>query len=365
MDSTFMALALKLAKKGNPSPNPKVGAVVVENGEIIGKGYHKKAGEPHAEVNALQGITAEGATLYVNLEPCSHYGKTPPCTHAIIKSGIKRVVCAMRDPNPLVRGIEELRENGIEVEVGLMEAEARKLNEKFIKYIERKIPFVTVKCAMSLDGKIASNSGDSKWITNEKSRKYAHRLRGEYDAILVGINTVLQDDPGLRAEHGNENGNRNGNKNKNKNEKKDPLRIIVDSTLRTPIDAKVLSDSNVLIATTEQYNRDKKEILEKKAKIWVCGNQKVDLKELIRKLGREGITSVFIEGGSEVNASAVKGRIVDKFLFFVAPKLITGKNAKSPIGGEGIETMDDVIQLKNITVHRFDKDILVEAYPAW
>ena len=348
-----MALALKLAKKGNPSPNPKVGAVVVENGKVIGKGYHKKAGEPHAEVNALQGITAEGATLYVNLEPCSHYGKTPPCTQMIIKSGIKRVVCAMRDPNPLVRGIEELRENGIEVEVGLMEAEARKLNEKFIKYTEKKIPFVTVKCAVSLDGKIASNSGDSKWITNEKSRRYAHRLRGEYDAILVGINTVLQDDPGLRAE--NENGN----------EKKDPLRIIVDSTLRTPVDAKVLSDSNVLIATTEQYNREKREILEKKAEIWVCGNQKVDLKELIKKLGREGITSVFIEGGSEVNASAVKEKIVDKFLFFVAPKLITGRNAKGPIGGEGIETMDNIILLKDITVKRFDDDILVEAYPDW
>jgi len=353
MDSSFMALALKLAKKGNPSPNPKVGAVVVENGKVIGKGYHKKAGEPHAEVNALQGITAEGATLYVNLEPCSHYGKTPPCTQMIIKSGIKRVVCAMRDPNPLVRGIEELRENGIEVEVGLMEAEARKLNEKFIKYTEKKIPFVTVKCAVSLDGKIASNSGDSKWITNEKSRRYAHRLRGEYDAILVGINTVLQDDPGLRAE--NENGN----------EKKDPLRIIVDSTLRTPVDAKVLSDSNVLIATTEQYNREKREILEKKAEIWVCGNQKVDLKELIKKLGREGITSVFIEGGSEVNASAVKEKIVDKFLFFVAPKLITGRNAKGPIGGEGIETMDNIILLKDITVKRFDDDILVEAYPDW
>ncbi|KYK32291.1 MAG: hypothetical protein AYK18_05330 [Theionarchaea archaeon DG-70] len=353
MDSSFMALALKLAKKGNPSPNPKVGAVVVENGKVIGKGYHKKAGEPHAEVNALQGITAEGATLYVNLEPCSHYGKTPPCTQMIIKSGIKRVVCAMRDPNPLVRGIEELRENGIEVEVGLMEAEARKLNEKFIKHTEKKIPFVTVKCAVSLDGKIASNSGDSKWITNEKSRRYAHRLRGEYDAILVGINTVLQDDPGLRAE--NENGN----------EKKDPLRIIVDSTLRTPVDAKVLSDSNVLIATTEQYNREKREILEKKAEIWVCGNQKVDLKELIKKLGREGITSVFIEGGSEVNASAVKEKIVDKFLFFVAPKLITGRNAKGPIGGEGIETMDNIILLKDITVKRFDDDILVEAYPDW
>lgn len=348
MDREYMALALKLAKKGRPSPNPKVGAVVVKNGNIIGKGYHKKAGEPHAEINALQGIDAEGATLYVNLEPCSHYGKTPPCTKAIIESGIKRVVCAVEDPNPLVKGIEILRENGISVDVGLMEEEARKVNEKFIKYMTYNTPFVTLKCAMSLDGKIACNSGDSTWITNEKSRKYAHKLRGDYDAILVGITTVIQDNPGLRAENG-----------------KDPLRVILDSTLKTPVDAKVLADSNVVIATTEQHDRKKREILEKKARIWVCGKKRVDLKELIKTLGKEGITSLFIEGGSEVHASAVREKVVDKFLFFVAPKLITGRNAKGPIGGRGIETMSEAVLLKNVKIKRFDEDILIEAYPDW
>ena len=341
-----MALALKLAERGRPSPNPKVGAVVVKNGKIIGKGYHKRAGGPHAEVNALQGINAEGATLYVNLEPCSHYGKTPPCTDLIVASGITRVVCAMKDPNPQVHGIKVLREHGINVEVGLMDGEARKINEKFIKYITENTPFVTLKCAMSLDGKIACNSGDSKWITNEKSREYTHRLRGEYDAILVGINTVLEDDPGLKAKNG-----------------KDPLRVILDSTLRTPADAKVLSDSNILIATTEGYDKKKREILKKKARIWVCGTERVDLKELIKMLGKKGVTSVLIEGGSEVHASAVKEKIVDKFLFFIAPKLITGRNAKGPIGGEGIETMEEAILLKDLTIKRFGEDILIEAYP--
>lgn len=343
-----MALALKLAKKGRPSPNPLVGAVVVKDGKIIGKGYHTQAGEPHAEVNALQSIDAEGATLYVNLEPCSHYGKTPPCTKLIIESGVKRVVCAMEDPNPLVRGIEELRQQGITVDVSVLEREAQTLNEKFVKYTKTGMPFVTVKCAVSLDGKIACNSGDSKWITSELSRKYTRELRGEYDAILVGINTVLQDDPGLKAEKG-----------------KDPVRVILDSTLKIPVNAKVLSDSHVIIATTTRYNQKKKEELKGKASIWVCGTDTVDLKELMKNLGTKGITSVFIEGGSEVNASAVKEKIVDKVLFFVAPKLITGRNAKGPIGGPGIDTMSEAVPLKDLTVKQFNEDILIEAYPEW
>lgn len=347
-DQKFMALALDLAKKGNPSPNPLVGAVIVKDGKIIGEGYHKKAGGPHAEVHALQGIDAEGATLYVNLEPCSHYGKTPPCTTLLIASGIKKVVCAMEDPNPLVHGIEELQKNGIEVEVGVLKEEAQKVNEKFLKYMRTGTPFVIVKCAMSLDGRICCNSGDSKWITSEKARKYARTVRGEYDAILVGITTVLQDNPGLRAEKG-----------------KDPVRVILDSTLKIPVDAKVLSDSNVIIATTERHDKKKRDNLEKKASVWVCGTERVDLKELMKKLGNQGITSVFIEGGSEVNASAVREKIVDKFLFFVAPKLITGKNAKGPIGGPGIETMREAVLLKDVAIKQVGQDILVEAYPDW
>ena len=346
-DTKYMALALRLAKKGTPSPNPYVGAVVVKNGKIIGKGYHKKAGEPHAEVNALKGICAEGATLYVNLEPCSHYGKTPPCTEVIIASGVKKVVCALEDPNPLVSGIEELQKKGIIVKTGVLEKEARKINERFIKYIREGIPFVTVKCAMSLDGKICCNSGDSKWITSERSREYARRLRQEYDAILVGINTVLQDDPGLRGE------------------KRDPVRVILDSTLKIPVTAKVLSDCNVIIVTTRKHDKEKRDLLEGKCEILVCGEEQVDLKELILTLGKKGITSVFIEGGSEVNASAVKEKIVDKFLFFVAPKLITGRTAKGPLGGSGIETMDEVILLKDCTINRIGSDFLIEAYPHW
>lgn len=347
-DREYMRIALDLARKGSPSPNPYVGAVVVKDGDIIGKGYHKKAGGPHAEVHALKGIDGRGATLYVTLEPCSHYGKTPPCTDVIVTAGITRVVCALKDPNPLVEGIAVLRSKGIDVDVGIMEKEARKVNEKFIKFMTQKIPFVTVKCAVSLDGKIACNSGDSKWITSEQARKYARTIRGEYDAIVVGISTVLQDDPGLRAETG-----------------RDPVRVILDSTLRIPVNAKVFTDSNIIIATTERFDKKKREILEEKASIWVCGTNTVDLPVLMERLGQKGITSVFIEGGSEVNASAVKDRIVDKFLFFVAPKLITGNNAKGPIGGCGIETMDKAISLKEVTVKRIGPDIFVEAYPDW
>ncbi|MGD2247305.1 MAG: bifunctional diaminohydroxyphosphoribosylaminopyrimidine deaminase/5-amino-6-(5-phosphoribosylamino)uracil reductase RibD [Candidatus Methanofastidiosia archaeon] len=345
-DEEYMAMALKLAQKGRPSPNPKVGCVVVKDGYILKTGYHKKAGGPHAEVEALQGINAEGATMYVNLEPCSHYGKTPPCTDMIIKSGVHRVVCAMKDPNPVVKGIEILRKNGIEVTVGVMKETAQTLNEKFIKYMKKGTPFVTVKYAMSLDGKIACNSGDSKWITHDRSREYARHLRGDYDAIMVGINTVLQDDPGLKAL---------------KNER-DPTRVILDSTLRIPVDSQVLSDTNVIIATTEKCDPEKKRALEKKARIIVCGYDTVDLKKVLTTLGETGVTSVFIEGGSEVNASAVNTGLVDKILVFIAPKLITGRKAKGPIGGSGIETMCNTIQIKKMTVHNRGTDILIEAY---
>jgi diaminohydroxyphosphoribosylaminopyrimidine deaminase/5-amino-6-(5-phosphoribosylamino)uracil reductase len=346
MDEEYMAMALELAEKGRPSPNPKVGCVVVKDSHILKTGYHKKVGGPHAEVVALQGIDAEGATLYVNLEPCSHYGRTPPCTDVIIASGVQRVVCAMEDPNPLVHGIEILQEQGIEVTVGVMKEKAQILNEKFIKYIKQGIPFVTVKYAMSLDGKIACNSGDSKWITHDKSREYARHLRGDYDAIMVGINTVLQDDPGLKAF---------------KNER-DPTRVILDSTLRIPVDAQVLSDTNVVIATTEKCDPQKKRFLEEKARIFVCGHDIVDLKQILTTLGETGVTSVFIEGGSEVNASAVNAGLVDKILVFIAPKLITGRKAKGPIGGSGIETMCDTIKLKKMTVQELGTDILIEAY---
>ncbi|HOP09432.1 MAG TPA: bifunctional diaminohydroxyphosphoribosylaminopyrimidine deaminase/5-amino-6-(5-phosphoribosylamino)uracil reductase RibD, partial [Candidatus Methanofastidiosa archaeon] len=232
-DEKYMARALALARKGFTSPNPMVGAVLVRNGAIIGEGHHVAAGLPHAEINALEGVDAEGSTLYVTLEPCSHHGRTPPCTDAIIESGIVKVVCAMEDPNPKVRGIELLREAGIEVEVGLLEWEAMRLNEIYIKHMTTGLPFVLLKTAMSLDGKISTFSGDSKWITSKPSRSYSRQLRARYDSILVGVNTVIRDDPSLKAENG-----------------KDPLRIVLDSGLRSPPHSKVFDDGNVIVVTS-------------------------------------------------------------------------------------------------------------------
>ncbi len=345
-DTAYMLRALELAKKGYTSPNPMVGAVIVRDNKIIGEGFHTKAGEPHAEINALRGIDASGATLYVTLEPCSHYGRTPPCTDAIINSGISRVVCAMQDPNPKISGIKQLKEHGIDVKVGLLEGKARKLNEAYITYMTTGVPFVVLKSAMSLDGKTATSSGDSKWITGEDARSYSHKLRGRYDAILVGINTVLADDPSLRSTAG-----------------KDPLRVILDSILKIPLDSKVLSDSNVLIATTGHMDSKKNDLL-KRAGIEVlqCGEMIVDFKQLIISLGKLGITSVYIEGGSEVNASAIEAGVVDKIIFFIAPKLIAGVESKPVIGGHGSTSMADAKELHDVSVHRCGNDIIVEAY---
>lgn len=348
MHSRYMALAIRLAMKGSPSPNPFVGAVLVKNKRVISTGYHRKAGAPHAEINALKKGNAKGATLYVNLEPCSHYGKTGPCTKAIIEAGVKKVVIGMEDPNQLVKGIEELRKRGIKVEVGIMEKEAKRLNEVFIKYIKTGLPFVVLKTAMSLDGKIACNNGKSKWITNSKSRKYVHELRDRYDAILVGIETVLKDNPRLtcRIKGG-----------------RDPLRVILDSRLRIPSNSNALKDSNVIIATTKNHSKRKRKLLERKGiNVLVAGERKVNLKKLMRKLGKGGITSVVIEGGSEVNASALKEGIVDKVLFFISPKLITGRSALSPVGGDGISGMNKAIRLEDVSIRRFGEDMLVEGY---
>lgn len=349
----FMSLALELARKANPSPNPKVGAVVVKGGRIIATGFHKKAGKPHAEIEALEKLKpgdAQGATLYVTLEPCSHYGRTPPCTKAIIKAGIRKVVAAMRDPNPVVGGIEELQRNGIGVEVGLMGEEARKLNGPFVKFMETGIPFVTLKSAMSLDGKIACANGDSKWITSPAARLEARKLRAEHDAVLVGINTVLKDDPRLTARI-------RGRKN--------PLRIILDSKLRIPLNAKVFADSNAIVATSERHGKSKKRELERRGiRVLVAGVEKVDLRKLVRMLAALGITSVLIEGGGEVNASALNAGIVDRLIFFIAPKLIGGRNAPGPVGGEGADAMADVLGLRDFSVRKIGKDFLIEARPA-
>ena len=343
-----MGRALMLARKGHPSPNPRVGAVVVRDGIIIGEGFHECAGMPHAEVNAMKGIDANGATLYVTLEPCSHHGRTPPCTDAIIRAGIERVVCAMRDPNPKVDGLRLLKEAGITVEVGVLEAESRRLNEAFIRYIDTKRPFTVLKCGMSLDGKIATKTGESKWITSESSRERSRSMRENFDAILVGINTVMADDPMLRS-----------------GGTKDPTRIILDSTLRIPRESNVLSDGNVLVVTTSRAGEARLRALKDDGiEVLVCGETEVDLATLLKVLGERGISSLLVEGGSTVHGSFVRAGLVDKVLFFMAPLLIPGSDALSAVGGAGIKELGDAFRLGAMRVRRFGDDILIEAYPA-
>jgi len=356
----YMWLAIQLALKaqGQTSPNPLVGALVVKNGAIVGRGFHHQAGTPHAEINALNeaGNKAQGAELYLNLEPCSHFGRTPPCADAIIQKKIMKVFVGMVDPNPLVRGqgIRRLKEAGIEVATGILGKECRKLNEVFIKYITTKRPFVILKTAASLDGRVAAESGDSQWITNEKSREYVHQVRSAVDAVLVGIGTVKKDDPQLTCRL------------KNRKEK-DPIRIVVDSNLSISPKAKVLnlnSQALTIIATTPKSPLKKRSLIEKKgARVLVIPSKdRVDLRLLMEILGKEEITSVLIEGGSDINTSALQSGIVDKVLFFYAPKIIGGKQAPLMVGGKGIARVKDALVLHNITTQRFGDDVMIEGY---
>ena len=334
----YMALAIALAKRaeGMTSPNPIVGAVIVKNGRIVGRGYHKRAGLAHAEINALRqaGAKTKGATLYVTLEPCDHFGRTPPCTAAIIKSGIKRVVIAMRDPNPANNrsGIKKLNRHGIKTKVGLLAKDAEAMNKPYIKFITKKIPFVTVKVAQSLDGKIATRTGDSKWISSGDSRRYVHELRRIADAVMVGANTVRRDDPLLlsRLSRG-----------------KQPVRVIVSGRSALPHQAKVFSDPyKAPVILVRPAGRSGK---------------KVDLKKLLMALAKRGITNILVEGGGELIAGLVKENLVDRFLVFIAPKIIGGRNAKTAVEGSGIEKIKDALGLKNMSVKRFKEDILIEA----
>ena len=353
------ALALAEKARGKTSPNPLVGALVVKDGNIIGRGYHQKAGGPHAEVFALEeaGANAKDATLYVTLEPCSHYGRTPPCTEKIIACGVKRVVAAMMDPNPKVagRGLQQLRQAGIEVEVGLCEEEAKRLNEVFLKYISTGKPFVILKTGMSLDGKIATRTGDSRWITNEKSRAYVHQIRNQVDAIMVGIGTILKDDPQLTTRLPNGQGS-------------DPVRVIVDSSAQIPVSCKVLnqeSSAETIIATTTKASPEKLSLLSAKgARILVIEekNGHVNMHKLMEELGKLEITSLLVEGGSSINGAVIRDKLVDKVFFFIAPKIIGGEKAPSPIGGIGVETMKEVIKLKDYQMRPIDSDFLVEGY---
>ncbi len=352
-----MREALRIARhaEGRTSPNPLVGAVVVRDGKIVAQGWHRKAGTPHAEIHALNmaGELSRGATLFVTLEPCSHFGRTPPCARAIVDAGIKKVVAAMSDPNPKVagRGFEILRAAGIEVEVGLLEDEARKLNEVFLKWVTKKLPFVTLKFACSLDGKIATVGGQSQWISCEESRKFSHGLRDLSDAILVGVGTVLADNPSLttRLVDG-----------------KNPVRVIVDSNVRTPLDAKVVTDKSArtILATTSNAPPEKISSLKNHGvEIITAGDgQRVDLKILMRELAAREITSVLVEGGGTIHFAMLAAGLVDKIFAFVAPKIIGGSNALTAVEGTGFEKLSDAVNLENFSARQLGADFLLSGY---
>ena len=354
------ALDLSLLGAGFTSPNPLVGAVIVKDERIIGEGYHQHYGGSHAEVNAIKNSTEKvvGATIYVTLEPCSHYGKTPPCADLLVENKFKRVVIATLDPNPLVagKGVEILRKKGIEVVVGVMEEEALKINEAFIKYISTKKPFCILKTAMTLDGKIATHTGESKWITNEKSREYVHEIRNKVTGIMVGVDTVIQDNPSLTTRLTNKEGN-------------DPIRIIVDSTLRVPLEAKVLkmnSGKRTIIATTDRADDSKLKELKKYQNVQVVvmpsKDLRVDLTYLMKWLGEQNIDSILVEGGSTLNFSMIEDGLIDKVVSFIAPKILGGDQAKTPIGGRGIANIVDAIILRDFKVSTFEEDIMIESY---
>jgi len=360
-DKYWMRRALRLAEKGRgrTSPNPMVGAILVKDGNVVGEGYHMKVGEAHAEIVALQqaGEEAKRAVLYLNLEPCTHYGKTPPCAPKVIEAGVKRVVIGIEDPNPLVKGkgIEMMRKAGLDIETGILEEECRKLNEAFCKYILKKEPFVILKVAATLDGKIATRDGDSKWISGETSRRFVHKLRNRVDGVLVGIGTVLKDDPQLTARI------RGG---------RDPYRIVLDSWLKIPEEAKVIGTfpSKAIIAATGLAPKDKIEKLEKKGvQILILDSQegKINLKSCLSKLGEMGITSLLVEGGSRVNGSFLDEGLIDKFLLFLSPRLMGDHQALGIFGGRGGSTLQEAVALKEIKTRRFGKDLLIESDLEW
>ncbi|MEK7133816.1 MAG: bifunctional diaminohydroxyphosphoribosylaminopyrimidine deaminase/5-amino-6-(5-phosphoribosylamino)uracil reductase RibD [Patescibacteria group bacterium] len=352
-DEKMMRETFRLARKGMTwtDPNPLVGAVVVKGGSIIARGYHTKAGAPHAEVEALRATKGDlrGSTLYVNLEPCSHYGKTPPCVDVILKAGIRHVVCATLDPDPKVHGegIRSLRKHGVRVTVGVLEHEARRLNEAFFAFHKNKRPFVTIKFAASLDGKVATRTGDSKWITNERARTYARRLRERSQAILVGINTVLKDDPHLGVR---------------KKGKKDPLRVILDSRLRIPLTAGVLRDNNILIVTTGRANAKKKRSLVKRGVALIEMKHAITIPDLMRELYTREIISVLVEGGGSVLGSFFDARCVDKVHCFYAPIIVGGSGAVPAVGGSGSAMLSEAMRVRPIAFKLIGDCLLATGY---
>ncbi len=355
------ALSLARSVVGSTSPNPAVGAVIVKDGNIIGRGATQPPGSLHAEIVALMQAkdNSEGAILYSTLEPCCHYGRTPPCTEAIIQAGITRVVVAMLDPNPLVsgQGIKRLAGAGIEITVGDSQHEASEIVEAYAKYITSGMPFVTCKFAMSLDGKIATFCGDSKWISGQTSRNHSHLLRYRHDAIMAGINTILKDDPQLTVRLSSE---------KHQPQYKQPVRIIVDGYGRTPLDAQIFSQpGNTVIAVGENVSSiSKRNLNERGAEILELPvvNGFVNLVLLMKELGKREITSVLVEGGSSIMGSMFDHNLVDKVVAFVAPVIIGGDSAKTPVGGQGVEILSNACWLHHIKVDRFDKDVMITGY---
>jgi diaminohydroxyphosphoribosylaminopyrimidine deaminase/5-amino-6-(5-phosphoribosylamino)uracil reductase len=363
LNHAFMKLALLLAARGEGwvSPNPMVGAVLVKDGQILGKGYHRRAGAPHAEVEALRqaGEAAQGADLYVTLEPCNHQGRTPPCTQAILAAGVRRVIIATSDPNPKVTGGggEYLKSQGVSVETGLLEQEGRRLNEAWFHWVQTGRPWVIAKAACSLDGKIATAGGESQWLTGEAARAYGHRLRHRVDAILVGINTALSDDPQLTTRLPRGRG-------------KDPIRIVIDSRLRLPLTAKLLhldSPAPTWVACTREAPKEKiKALKELGAEVLVFPPEsgRVPLKPLLALLGKQQVQSLLAEGGAEVLGAFFDQRLVNQFYFFFAPKILGGRKAPGVLGGEGVSRLTDTHQAENLSIRRFGADMLISGYLA-
>lgn len=353
-----MGMALRQARYalGISSPNPAVGAVVVQGEVVVGRGHTSPPGGPHAEVVALAQAKerARGATLYVSLEPCAHHGRTPPCTEAILRAGIARVVAAMEDPHDIVagRGFHALRTAGVQVDVGVREAEAQRLLEAYVKHVRTGIPFGLLKCALSLDGKIATRTGDSRWVSGEAARKFTHRLRQDFDAVAVGVGTVLRDDPQLNV--------------RLPRKRRDPVRIVLDSRARTPPSARLFGPGGpVWIAVTRQAPAERLQALEAKGATILTVSEaegRVSVHDLFRQLGEKGITSVLIEGGGEVAASALEAGVIDRVLFFIAPCLVGGRDAPTPVEGVGVARMTDALRLECVRVRRVGADLAVEGY---
>ncbi|RSL32041.1 bifunctional diaminohydroxyphosphoribosylaminopyrimidine deaminase/5-amino-6-(5-phosphoribosylamino)uracil reductase RibD [Salibacterium salarium] len=354
IDEEYMRLALQMAEstQGQTSPNPAVGAIVVNNGNVVGMGAHLQAGQAHAEVHALSmaGDQAEGATIYITLEPCSHFGKTPPCANLIIEKNIKRAVIATLDPNPDVggQGVKKLEQAGIEVTTGVEKEKAYWLNRYFFHFIRTGTPYVTLKTAASLDGKTATNSGESQWITGSKAREDSHVLRHQHDAILVGIGTVLQDDPTLTA--------------RLKNGANHPIRVVLDRHLRIPLSAKMLQDdyASVWVFCSKEADNNKMELLEKAGvSVFPCSTSSVDIKEVLQTLAENQVLSVYVEGGASVHGSFLEAKAFQEMVCYMAPKLIGGKAAPSVIGGEGIASITEVPHVNIRSVEHVGNDLKI------